>query len=151
MEHKICKKGEVIIRQGQQGDSMYNILWGRVAVYSDYGTDREQKLAELGANDFFGEMELLDKTVCNATVVALDPKTELEIITDDDFHEFFAKNPAKAYYILQRLCQKLHKTTQDHLRVCHVIHRWVDARQNGAPVGEELRREMQRIHDQYSA
>ena len=61
MEHKICKKGEVIIRQGQPGDSMYNILWGRVAVYSGYGTPREQKLAELGANDFFGEMELLDK------------------------------------------------------------------------------------------
>ena len=40
MEHKICKKGEVIVRQGQRGDSMYNILWGRVAVYSDYGIRR---------------------------------------------------------------------------------------------------------------
>ena len=150
MEHKICKKGEVIVRQGQPGDSMYNILWGRVAVYSDYGTEREQKLAELGANDFFGEMELLDKTACNATVVALDAKTELEVITDDDFQEFFGKNPAKAYYILQRLCQKLHKTNQDYLRVCHVIHRWMDAQQSGV-TDEALHRDMVRIHDQYTA
>ena len=112
MELKQYRKGEAIIRQGEFGDCMYCVRWGRVGVYSDYGTAQERKLAELGADDFFGEMELLDKSVRSATVVALEGGTKLEVITEADFNEFFARQPAKVHLILQRLCQKLRKTPE---------------------------------------
>ena len=138
MELKQYRKGEAIIRQGELGDCMYCVRWGRVGVYSDYGTAQERKLAELGADDFFGEMELLDKSVRSATVVALEGGTKLEVITEADFNEFFARQPAKVYLILQRLCQKLRKTTQDYLRVCHTIHEAMEAEQEGSERTAEL-------------
>lgn len=122
MDEKKCKKGEVILREGEVGACMYTILWGRVGVYSHYGTDREKKLAELGESDFFGEMELLEHKPRSATVVALESGTRLEIIDEDSFREFFDRNPAKVYFILQRLCQKLRKTTQDYLQVCRTVY-----------------------------
>jgi len=140
MELKKCKRGEVVIRQGDPGDCMYDIRWGRVGVYSGYGTPSEKKLAELGADDFFGEMELLDKTERSATVVALESGTQLEVITEADFNEFFTRQPAKVFFILQRLCQKLRKTTQDYLQVCQTIYRTMESERSGEGRGEELDR-----------
>ena len=50
------KKGEIIFREGDPGNCMYDIFWGRVGVYTGYGTPQEKKLAELKTEDFFGEM-----------------------------------------------------------------------------------------------
>ena len=148
MELKRCKKGEIIIRQGDPGTCMYNIRWGSVAIYAHYGTAEERKLSELGSNDFFGEMELLDHSICTATVVALEEGTQLEIITEEDFREFLAQQPAKAYYILQRLCQKLRKTTQDYLNICQTIYDAVETRKENREPTEELK---QGIADIYAA
>ena len=145
MELKKCKKGEIILRQGDPGACMYSVRWGRVGVYSGYGTAAEKKLAELGAGDFFGEMELLDKTDRSADVVALDGGTQLEVITEDDFNEFFANQPAKVYLILQRLCQKLHKTTRDYLQVCHTIYEAVETEEDGRGRSPELDRGLANI------
>ncbi len=131
MELKKCRKGEVIIRQGDPGTCMYSVRWGRVGVYSGYGTADEKKLAELGADDFFGEMELLDGTSRSATVVALEGGTTVEVITEADFNEYFSRQPAKVFFILQRLCQKLRKTTQDYLKVCQTIYEATEAENSG--------------------
>ena len=34
MKLKRCKKGEIIIRQGDPGTCMYSIRWGSVAIYA---------------------------------------------------------------------------------------------------------------------
>ena len=140
MELRRCKKGEIIIRQGDPGTCMYSIRWGSVAVYSRYGTAEEKKLAVLGSDDFFGEMELLDHTPCSATVVALEEGTQLEVITEEAFREFLAQQPAKVYFILQRLCQKLRKTTQDYLGVCRTIYETVESGKDGGARSAELDR-----------
>ncbi len=145
MELKKCRKGEVVIRQGEPGDCMYSIRWGRVGVYSGYGTAAEKKLAELGADDFFGEMELLDKAERSATVVALEGGTQLEVITEADFNEFFTRQPAKVFFILQRLCQKLRKSTQDYLRVCRTINQAMEAEEGGRRRSAELDRGIEDI------
>ncbi len=148
MELKRCRKGEVIIRQGDPGECMYSIRWGGAAVYSRYGTPEETKLAELGDSDFFGEMELLEHTPCSATVVATADGTQLEVITEEDFREFLTRQPAKAYFILQRLCHKLRKTTQDYLNICQTIYDAVETRKENREPTEELR---QGIADIYAA
>ena len=83
------KKGEIIFREGDPGNCMYDIFWGRVGVYTGYGTPQEKKLAELKTEDFFGEMGLLDRAPRSATVVSLSDDTYLGVITESDFHEYF--------------------------------------------------------------
>ena len=145
MKLQKCRKGEVIIRQGESGECMYSIRWGRVGVYSGYGTPAEKKLAELGADDFFGEMELLDKAERSATVVALESGTTVEVITEADFNEFFRRQPAKVHLILQRLSQKLRKSTQDYLQVCRTIYQTMEAEKAGGAHTPEMDRRIEDI------
>jgi small-conductance mechanosensitive channel/CRP-like cAMP-binding protein len=63
--------GEVVIRQGDPGTSMYVIETGRVAVTAALGSGVPTTLAELGPGDFFGEMSLLTGAARSATVTAL--------------------------------------------------------------------------------
>ena len=42
--------GQIIFKQGDYSDCMYDILSGKVGVYSAYGTQEEKLVAELGAN-----------------------------------------------------------------------------------------------------
>jgi CRP/FNR family cyclic AMP-dependent transcriptional regulator len=87
---KFYVDGEVIIRQGNSGDSMYVVQSGRVEVIQSSETG-EQHLAFLEAGDFFGEMAVFEKEVRSATVRAvgesrvlkIDKKTLLRRIRED--------------------------------------------------------------------
>ncbi len=87
---KFYVDGEVIIRQGNTGDSMYVVQSGRVEVIQSSETG-EQHLAFLEAGDFFGEMAVFEKEVRSATVRAvgesrvlkIDKKTLLRRIRED--------------------------------------------------------------------
>lgn len=88
---KVYRDGEVIIRQGNSGDSMYVIQGGRVEVIQQTDQGDEQHLAFLDAGDFFGEMAVFEKELRSATVRAagearvlkIDKKTLLRRIQED--------------------------------------------------------------------
>lgn len=112
------RRGEVLFSQGDPGDCMYYIRWGKIGVYADYGKPSQKKLAELGEGDYFGEMGLLDGEPRSATVVALELGTMVNQIDEAEFGEFLAQNPLKVYAIIQQLSHKLRQTTKDYLEVC---------------------------------
>lgn len=57
---KIFNEGEVIIRQGEAGNFMYEILDGQVEVFQEKN-GQEVRLAVLGKGDFFGEMAIFER------------------------------------------------------------------------------------------
>ncbi|MBT7442596.1 MAG: cyclic nucleotide-binding domain-containing protein [Methylococcales bacterium] len=61
---------DTIIAEGEKGDSLYVISFGRVVVTKQKG-DEVQVIAELDEGDFFGDKALLGEHVRSATVVAL--------------------------------------------------------------------------------
>ncbi len=87
-------KGYEIIRQGDPGDAFYLIATGKVSVWVDKGPSRE-KVAELRADDYFGEMSLISNEPRNATVAA-EGVTELFILEKVNFDKILMKNPAIA-------------------------------------------------------
>ena len=74
METKTFKKGEIIFKQGDLSDCMYDILWGQVGIYADYGTPEEKLLTTLETERFFGEMGMIEGRLRSATAVALTPQ-----------------------------------------------------------------------------
>jgi CRP-like cAMP-binding protein len=64
-------QGEYIVRQGDQGDSMYFIVEGQVGIsfHSNGGPERQVAVMEPG--EFFGEASLLTGELRNATGTAL--------------------------------------------------------------------------------
>jgi small-conductance mechanosensitive channel/CRP-like cAMP-binding protein len=67
--------GEIIVREGEPGDSMFVVCSGEVAVR--IGKDRE--VARIRAGGYFGEMSLLTGELRTATVVACAEVVVLEI------------------------------------------------------------------------
>jgi CRP-like cAMP-binding protein len=88
---RLYSDGEVIIRQGDTGQSMYVVQSGRVEVLQACCNGAEQHLAYLEAGDFFGEMSVFEQEVRSATVRAagearvlqIDKKTLMRRIRDD--------------------------------------------------------------------
>ncbi|MBQ4293821.1 MAG: cyclic nucleotide-binding domain-containing protein [Lachnospiraceae bacterium] len=71
MTERQFDQGAVIFREKDPGDSLFLITDGSVGVYSGYGSDSEEKIAEIKAGEYFGEMGLLEGYPRSATVVAL--------------------------------------------------------------------------------
>ncbi|PKM45253.1 MAG: hypothetical protein CVV05_07770 [Gammaproteobacteria bacterium HGW-Gammaproteobacteria-1] len=71
MEPKPVRAGDVVIRQGDEGDYYYYIKQGRVAVTRLTKTGQTIKLAELEAGSSFGEEALISDSKRNANVTML--------------------------------------------------------------------------------
>jgi CRP-like cAMP-binding protein len=82
------KKGEVIYRQNDYETCLYDILYGSVALYQNYGTKDETLVKELNADSYFGEIELIEARPRTTTAVALE-KTEVKVITAESFGAYF--------------------------------------------------------------
>lgn len=74
--------GEVILRQGEEGDSLFLVARGVVRVYRDEEWGRRD-LATLLAGDFFGEMALLRGGPRSATCRAVTPCALYELRRQD--------------------------------------------------------------------
>jgi CRP-like cAMP-binding protein len=71
--------GEIIIREGDPGRSIYVILSGRVRVFTRDYEGNDEELAILVEGQFFGEMSLLTGKSRSAYVSALDTSMLMEL------------------------------------------------------------------------
>ncbi len=102
---KVYQDREIIVRQGEHGDCMYVVQEGQVEVLLETA-QREERLAELGPGDVFGEMALFEREVRSATVRALG---EARVLTVDrkGFLRRVHEDPSLAYRILQTMSRRL--------------------------------------------
>jgi small-conductance mechanosensitive channel/CRP-like cAMP-binding protein len=75
-DEKVFADGEVIVREGEPGDSMFLICRGKVAV--TIGAERRE-VAVTEAGGYFGEMSILTGEPRSATVIARGDCTVVEI------------------------------------------------------------------------
>ncbi len=109
---KVYSDREIIIKQGETGDSMYVVQGGRVEVLQDSVKAGEQHLAFLDAGDFFGEMSVFEKEVRSATVRAagearvlkIDKKALLTRIRED---------PLLAVNLLKTMSHRIRKLNEE--------------------------------------
>jgi putative peptide zinc metalloprotease protein len=71
--------GEVVIREGEEGDIFYILERGKVSVWRIDERQVEQKIDELGPGQYFGEVALVSNAPRNATVRADTPLTALTL------------------------------------------------------------------------
>ncbi len=73
-----CKKGELIISEGDTADNVYFIQSGQVSVFIQKFATQEE-ICVLGAGAYFGEMALFSKDKRNASVAAVTDTSLLSI------------------------------------------------------------------------
>jgi CRP/FNR family cyclic AMP-dependent transcriptional regulator len=79
VQHRSYPRGAAILRAGEETEALYIILSGRVKVLIPDEEGREVILTMMGAQDYVGEMGLLDNLPSSATVETLEPCEMLRI------------------------------------------------------------------------
>ena len=97
------KAGEIIFREGAAGEEAFVIKRGRVNISVD-GHDLDQ----LGENELFGEMALVDKNQRSATAVAATD-VELTPIGQKEFLYLVGETPFFALTVMQIMAERLRK------------------------------------------
>ena len=95
--------GVTIFHEGDQGQTMFAIKRGRVAIM--VGGTTVDTLTE---EEIFGEMALLERATRAATVVTLE-ETELVEIDESQFYILVRQNPHFALQLLQLLSERLRR------------------------------------------
>lgn len=79
VQHRSYPRGSSILRAGEETDTLYIIMSGRVKVLIPDEQGSEVILTMLGAQDYVGEMGLLDDLPSSATVETIEPCEMLRI------------------------------------------------------------------------
>jgi CRP/FNR family cyclic AMP-dependent transcriptional regulator len=106
-----ARKGDVLIRQGDEGNALLILLEGqaRVTVYSANG--REIVLEYAGPGTVLGEIALLDGGVRTASVIAMGPVRYLAL-PRSVFEHVIANNHRIALSLMRELAARLRKANQ---------------------------------------
>lgn len=93
--------GQTIFSENEPGESLFVITSGAVEISRD-----AQKVAELPAGAFFGELALISDLPRSATARAAADSELLEI-SRELFHSFFGNDLALSYQISRAITQRL--------------------------------------------
>src|SRR5512134_1247278 len=94
-------KQAIIVNEGDESDSLYLILAGRVKVYLADEHGKELILAIKGPGQYFGEM-VLDEEPRSATVMTLEP-AQFAVLSRADFRDFLLGHAEVALQLIQNL------------------------------------------------
>ena len=110
---KTFTNGEIIIKEGDSGNTFYQILEGKVGVYKNYGKDDQVQIAILEQGQYFGEMAVIEGYPRNSSVVAEGDATVSEIAAEE-LNEYISQNPDKILTIMKLLGDRIKNMTDDY-------------------------------------
>ncbi len=105
LEEVELSPGEPVFHKGEQGDSMYIIIHGRVRIF-----DGEKTINFLGEREIFGELALLDPEPRSASVEAVE-ETRLFRLDRSTLFELMEDNVGVVSGIMHVLCSRLRRMT----------------------------------------
>ncbi len=120
MTEKQFKKGDIIFREGDEGNSLFDITEGTVGIYVNYNTDTEEKLTELKPGQFFGEMAVIEAYPRSATAVALED-VKVSEISCGDMNGYFETQPDRIVAIMKHLSSRIRILSNDYAEVSKAI------------------------------
>jgi uncharacterized protein (DUF2225 family)/CRP-like cAMP-binding protein len=100
---------DFIVHEGEDGNELYIILSGTVAVYINSHGDFPVKIAEMGTGEMFGEMSILEGLPRSATVIAISDVVVLSV-KKENIILFIEKQPEMAYKVMKSLCTRIRST-----------------------------------------
>jgi CRP-like cAMP-binding protein len=103
-------KGHVLFKEGDDGDEMYIIQSGRVAIKKRV-KDGDATLAVLEKGDFFGEMAILERLPRSATAEVVEDG-DIIVINGETFGDMIKTNPEIAVRMLRKQSIRLRETNR---------------------------------------
>ena len=95
-----------IFSQGEQGDSLFILLEGKVKISTYSSAGKETVLSFFGPGDILGEIALLDEGPRTASAYVLEDTRTLQLHRNE-FLPFLEKHPRIAMQLISVLCKRL--------------------------------------------
>jgi CRP/FNR family cyclic AMP-dependent transcriptional regulator len=102
--------GEMLMHQGDLGDSLFLIVDGKVKIVSENAQGGELVLNQCGPGETIGEMAILDQGPRSATVVAVLPTKALEL-KQKEFLSIIDQRPELALSLIRSTSSRLRFAT----------------------------------------
>lgn len=103
-------KGDVLMRKGEVGDSLFLIHNGWVKIVTEDSKGDELIINKCGPGETIGEMSLLDKGTRSATVIAMTDAEVLEL-KQDVFEKILDERPDVSLSIIRSYSDRLRFST----------------------------------------
>ena len=102
-------RGEVVFAEGEQGDTLYIVLTGKVKIGRRATDGRENMLSVMGPSDMFGELSLFDPGPRTATATVLTD-ARLACLAHASLRPWISDRPEIAEQLLRVLARRLRRT-----------------------------------------
>lgn len=107
---KTFPKHAVIVNEGDETDSLYVILSGRVKVFLSDEAGKEIVLGTQGPGEYFGEM-VLDGRPRSASVMTLE-SSRFAVVPKQKFREFLRTHPDFSVHLIEKLIRRTRALTE---------------------------------------
>lgn len=104
-------KGQVLFKEGQEGDRLFVIVQGKIKLGTASGDGRENLLSILGPGEMFGELSLFDPEPRASTATAVTD-SRLVSLAHDAVIGLVTSHPQTSLELLRRLAQRLRKSNE---------------------------------------
>jgi CRP/FNR family transcriptional regulator len=105
------ERGEVVFREGDEGDTCYLVRSGAVLLTREHQDGRLVALAELRAGELFGELAMFRGETRSATAEAIEDSTAVALLARD-LQRLVRGNPDLALELLAALAERVSRTTE---------------------------------------
>jgi CRP/FNR family cyclic AMP-dependent transcriptional regulator len=105
------ERGDILFREGDQGDTLYVIGEGKVKLGRTSTDGRENLIAILGPGEMFGELSLFDPGPRTMTATAV-AETQLMGLGNDSLTSLLTGRPEVAKALLAALAKRLRRTNE---------------------------------------
>ncbi len=116
IEQRVVKrsypKNTIILSEGDNSDSLYLILSGKVKVFLNDENGKEAIINYQEAGEYFGELSLIDESTRSASIMTTEPTT-LAVITKPSFYQIMGDNPGIAIHLLKDLVHRIRTLTEE--------------------------------------
>jgi CRP/FNR family transcriptional regulator, cyclic AMP receptor protein len=104
-------RGQVIFREGDEGDTCYLLRSGAVVLTREHQDGRMVALAELRAGALFGELAMFRGETRSATAEAVEPTSAVALLSGD-VQRCMRRNPELALKLLAGLAERVSRTNE---------------------------------------
>ena len=109
---KRYRRNTVIIEQGDEANTLYFLIDGRVKVYAVGDDGKEVVFGEKGVGSYVGELGLLAGGTRSASVQTLED-SEFLVLTQDSFNRIIAAHPQISRILMRDLAKRACELSDD--------------------------------------
>lgn len=120
MDYKEVPVGEMLVKEGAIGDSLFYILSGKIEIERENVKGHQAVLARFGKGSTVGEMSLINDRVARSATARAIKDAELLVLTKTNFDRIILEYPRIAIKILQNIASSLSE------RLRHTSGRFAD-------------------------